>query len=654
MAKKRLKTLSDVGILTPNSFDEEKLTLSIDQNVNDGMRRLMDYAIMWSELSPIRKRRARCRDYLLGKQWNETVTVNGRTMTEEAYIKMQGRVPLKNNQIQHVVKSIIGQFLKNPPKSIIISRTREKQSEAEMLQNALESANTYNHSEHMNSHLLREFLISGVCLNKVTFQYIKEKNFADAKHTPLTIDEIWFNPDIKDPLGRDIRTFGCFIDLGIDEAISVFAENEHDEYLLREWFSKYKTVDVFRNQMNSNHFDSLDFFGGPDNNKVRIYECWELRAEWRYIVHDTMIGTNEPQKMSNTVLEAVTKENQQRISEYTAEGIPLQEIPLIRVTKKFEEFWHYTYMTQGGEILREGETPYMHEEHPFIATFHPLLDGEVKGFVDDLIDLQRYINRSIITIDFIISSSAKGVLLVPEESIPDDMDINDFADEWTKFNGVIKIKKKAGTELPTQIAANNTNIGVFDLLNLQLGLFQKESGVSDALQGQAPGSGTPASLYAMQSQNSSVNLIDTIDTFLKHIERRDTKMLKTIVQFYDEERYLAISGAAYSEEAKLYNPIAAKSIDWDNKVEEGNSTPVFRQMQDEFLFKLFEAQAIDIKMLLSNSSIPMADNLLDQINKREAGMQEGGGQGIDPAMLQQIQQGGNPEGMKMIQQLMGQ
>ena len=125
-----------------------------------------------------------------------------------------------------------------------------------------------------------------------------------------------------------------------------------------------------------------------------------------------------------------------------------------------------------------------------------MLNGDTWGLVEELIDQQRMINRSMILMDFIISASAKGILLVPEDVIPADMNINDFADEWTKFNGVIKYKPNKSSQIPQQVSANSVNIGVGEMLNMQMQLISQIAGVNPAMQGQEAKSGTPASLYA--------------------------------------------------------------------------------------------------------------------------------------------------------------
>ena len=89
--------------------------------------------------------------------------------------------------------------------------------------------------------------------------------------------------------------------------------------------------------------------------------------------------------------------------------------------------------------------------------------------------------------------------MVPQECIPDDMDIKDFAREYVKVNGVILLKKGAGDKLPKQIATNSTNIGAWELFNTEMTIMQQISGLNGAIQGQTPHANTPSSLYAQQA-----------------------------------------------------------------------------------------------------------------------------------------------------------
>jgi hypothetical protein len=319
--------------------------------------------------------------------------------------------------------------------------------------------------------------------------------------------------------------------------------------------------------------------------------------------------------------------NRQRLEFGRAVGMPDEEIALIEAKEKYEQAWFVKFLTPYGQVLFESETPYAHESHPYALTLYPLLDGEVWGFVEDIIDQQRYINRLIILMDFIISASAKGVLLVPEDVIPAGMTPKSFADEWTRFNGVIVYKPNQSLSKPEQISSNSTNIGIHELLALQMQLITQISGVHEAMQGQAPKSGTPAALYSQEAQNASLNTLDYIQTFNHFIQDRDTKVLKLICQYYTEPRFLAVSGKQYSQEAKMWDPAKVKDVEFELVVTSGNDTPVFRSMIDSTLLQMLQGQMIDLEMFLQNTTLPFANQLLESIQSKKQALAAGNAPG---------------------------
>ncbi len=183
-----------------------------------------------------------------------------------------------------------------------------------------------------------------------------------------------------------------------------------------------------------------------------------------------------------------------------------------------DNVWRYAYVTEDGEIIREGDSPYRHRKHPFIFTAYPFLDGEIHSFVGDLIDQQRYTNRLITLYDWVIRASAKGVLLFPKDAIPDSGNIFDIADQWSRFNGVIVYNAKAGQPMPQQVSGNTMNIGIGELLDIQMRMMEDVSGVSGALQGRMESKSMSGTLYSQQTENSLTSLRDILETFDGFIE----------------------------------------------------------------------------------------------------------------------------------------
>lgn len=56
---------------------------------------LMEAQYYWNQMEDFRKDRERNKRYTYGFQWDDMICVDGKSMTEEEYIKSQGNVPLK-------------------------------------------------------------------------------------------------------------------------------------------------------------------------------------------------------------------------------------------------------------------------------------------------------------------------------------------------------------------------------------------------------------------------------------------------------------------------------------------------------------------------------------------------------------------------------
>lgn len=568
----------------------------------------------WENIEPYRRRRKRNRKYTFGQQWSDKVTLpDGRTITEEQYLKEQGKVPLKNNLIRQLVKNVIGQFRSNQTQPVCISRDRNEQQLGELMSIALEYVYQHNRMWEIDGRTLEEFLISGSCFHKIV--YGKRRNKTDVWINEINPNRIFFN-NMEDKRHWDCTMIGELHDVPIATILSNFSGGSRKRASrLREIYSNANQEELYRQYSNltTERIDNLDFLIPGEDHLCRVIEIWRLENRERLKCHDTLNGKLYKEEIDR--LPAIEAENRKRISDAGKAGIDSKDVPLIRTEWFIDQFWYYRFFSPFGDILDEGETPYWHGEHPYSMRLYPLIDGEIHSFVEDIIDQQRYINRLITLVDFIMGSSAKGVLLFPEDQVPDGMTIEDVAEEWTQYNGIILFKPKPGAPLPQQIAVNSTNVGAYELLNLQMRLLEDISGVHGAMQGKDAPSGTPASLYAQQTQNASLNLIDLFESYKTFREDRDTKMMKTIQQFYDENRYLEIAGDKATEGQILASPDKVRNAEFDISITESVSSPAYRVASNEFLLELFRMGQISLEMLLENGSFPFSDRLLQSINK---------------------------------------
>ena len=283
---------------------------------------------------------------------------------------------------------------------------------------------------------------------------------------------------------------------------------------------------------------------------------------------------------------------------------------------------------------------------------YPFIDGEIHSFVSNVIDQQRYTNRLITMYDWIMRASAKGVLLFPEECLPKGMTMEDVADEWARFNGVIMIRQpKTGTALPQQVANNCTHIGISELLNMQLKFFEDISGVNGALQGKPGFSGMSASLYSQQTQNATTSLLDLLDTYSSFVKDGATKDVKNIQQYYDTPRVFNIAGR--NSGLVEYDPRKIRDVEFDLSITESTSTPAYRAIANDMLMQLWQAQAISVEQLLEHGDFPFADELLQSIKAQREQMEQGQlPDGVSPELAAQAQQGADLQAAQAAQQML--
>lgn len=583
----------------------------------------------WEEIDPFRHKRKRNRDYTYGKQWNDLIKLpDGRVMSEEEYIRQQGKVPLKNNLIRQMVKSVLGQFRNNQTQPVCVARDREEQNLGELMSAAVQYAYQHNRLQELDSRTMEEFLISGICFQKIGYGFRRGKT--DVWVDEVNPNRIFFNA-MEDSRHWDCTLIGELHDMPIAEVISRFSFGSRERAVqLRQIYTEADNDTVRHNfeNLTTRAIDRLDFYMPSSPELCRVIEVWKLESQEILNCHDFRSG--EYYNLPVSEAEAVEKENKARQQAARQAGIPDEAVALIETEWGVTQTWRYRFFSPLGDLLDEGDTPYWHGEHPYVFKLYPLIDGEVHAFVEDVIDQQRYINRLITMIDFIMGSSAKGVLLFPEDQIPDGMTIDDIADEWTKYNGIILFRPRPGSPMPQQIAVNATQVGAYEMLSLQMRLFEDISGVHGAMQGKAAPAGTPSSLYSQQIQYSSTNLLDLFESFKTFREDRDIKIMKTIQQFYTDSRYRTIAGNSCGKDASTYTPEEVRNTEFDLSIAETLSTPALRMASNEFLMELFRGGKISLEMLLQNGAFPFADKLLQSLKQSQTEQMQAQAQAAQP------------------------
>lgn len=418
---------------------------------------------LWAGASGLRQRRQRHKSYTYGDQWCDIVNDGKKFVREDTFIIESGKRPYSNNLIRQLVKTIVGRYR--------TESVRNNRSESGIAEIA-----SRNRFADIDSRLLEEFLISGCAIQKI----VCERRFNGNGVWVDNVDpRMFFVNPFKDPRGWDIEFIGMLHDMSLPEIISRYAhaDRRRAETLTRIYYTLEGAAGVFAasSALGDDTGDGNDFFICSTPGKHRVIEIWSFDSS----------GTGN-------------------------------------ATPDFR--WHCRIYSPDGHILDEYDSPYGHGSHPFAVRLYPLTDGEVHPFVEDVIDQQRYINRLVVMLDHIMSCSAKGVLLFPVEQRPKDVSWQHISDCWARADGIIPIAGR-GQQLPQQVVSNAAGSGAYQLLDLQMRLFEQASGVSEALLGRNIPSNGGSQLYESQVRNATIALADLFETFSAFTDERDFKAI---------------------------------------------------------------------------------------------------------------------------------
>lgn len=440
------------------------------ENNSLAMRLLAEAHRAWERLRPLRERRQRNKNFTYGNQWCDMTTDEaGRQVSEIDHLRANGKEPLTNNLIRQLVKSVVGRF-------------RDRLASGPMPPSALAG----NLVGELDSRLMEEFLISGCCFQRVDFgpQGVALDNVSPSRMIVSGGD---------DPRCRDFDLVGQLHDMPLASLVERLSDG-----------SRQRALDICRHYQTSPSDDPTadDFFRSGRYGRVRVVELWRRESREGYDCHNPLTG-----------------------EWYFQPGAPDDSAPADGIDRRWRlrQVWRCYWLSPDGAILSQYDSPYRHRSHPFAVKLYPLTDGEVHSMVEDVIDQQKYVNRLVTLVDHVMGASAKGVLLYPDNILPEGYTWQDLRYAWARPNSIVPYHPRGGNDRPEQISSNATNIGAYEMVNLQMRLFEQISGVSGALQGQASGATTGAQLYESQVNNSTIALSDIFETFDSFRRDRDRK-----------------------------------------------------------------------------------------------------------------------------------
>lgn len=641
-------------MVNPDTLKERERLLHDDQK-KFNLPLLTRAEAAWMAQAETRKEWLRNLRYVRGDQWSDYVEdENGERVLERNRIAARtGGVALQNNHLIKIVNTLMGIYSRSATMPVCFARQENADAKSQMMTRALKTNWDNNEMKDLLEGEFFQMIVGGTSIVKEVWA---EQDGVDDSYTyKVDLGHAFWEAEGTDPRHWDISMIGEFRDYTIGELAATFAESEYDYNQLLEIYKPYLS------QLATIHKTRNDYSEGSWNypmttNLCRVYEIWTKEHKPGIRCKDIM-NTEQPlYHIDPRDLPNIQAENERRIALGREQGIADDDIPLIEykgkgLGYKIYEYWHYWALTPDGRILVDYDSPFEHGSHPYTIKMHLYVNGRTTPFISCIIDQQRYINRLITLNDLLINSSIKNLKMIPIDLIPKGMSQREFARQAVELDGWVfyEPQNRMTNAEPKVITQNAINIGIHELLQVQLSSINDITNVHGALQGKAPNAGTSAQLYLMESQNATTSIATLLNKFSRFENNVARKKMKTIHQYYQEPRNISVEQSSGYVMFQTYDPKAVRDIDFDVKISEAAETPVSRMFTNKQLEEWAAAGWIDLHDVLTYGYYPNLEELKQRIAASKEMVEQANG-GV-PVQGDQVQ-GVNQETAALLQNIL--
>lgn len=618
------------NMLYADSLKERERYLKGDQK-NQNIALLTRGEQAFSNLSPIRKEYLRNLRYILNPdagQWSDFVVDDDGSIVRERdrIARRTGGVVLQNNHMIKIVNALTGIYDKTATMPVCFARKEDADQKSQMMTRALTTNWDNNEMKDILSDQFFQMITGAVSLVKELWT---EHDGNDDSYTyKVDLGHAFWEMSGADPRHWDITMIGEFNDYTLGQLAAQYADSEYDYNQLAEIYKPF--MNEYSTYMKTHEYYEESWNTPMDNNLCRVYEIWTKEHRPGIRCKDIM-NTEQPlYHVDPKDLWKVKEENARRLEEGRKQGLPDEEIPLIEyqgkgLGYKIYEYWHFWALTPDGRIITDYDSPFEHGGHPYTIKIHMYANGKATPFISCIRDQQRYINRLITLNDLLINNSIKGLKLIPKDLVPEHMTEREFAKKAIELDGWIFYEpiNRSANATPQIISQNSTNIGIHELLQVELNSISDITNVSGALQGKTPTAGTSAQRYLLESQNSTTSIATLLNKFSRFENEVARKKMKTIHQYYNEPRTISASQSNGYVKYEKYDPVAVRDIDFDCRIAESAEAPVARMLNNETLEQWAANGWLDLQDLLTYGYYPNLQELKQKIaaNQEAMGMQ---------------------------------
>ncbi|MEK0313737.1 portal protein [Cohnella sp. 56] len=283
----------------------------------------------------------------------------------------------------------------------------------------------------------------------------------------------------------------------------------------------------------------------------------------------------------------------------------------------------------GGKILKKIKDIYKHGRYPFVPFVAKKRRKSILGIseIRNIMSNQKLLNKLVEMPSTAALLTANPIALIDPMS---GIDKN----KWISKPGMTWYAKDPQKSVhwlqPPSFPGD-----VYKLADMLQGYIERIGGVYDALTGETPSGVTAAAAIQLLQEQGSIPIKGIARNLYASITEVYKQMVELVKQFYNETRYIRITGEDGGYEFIEFEAAKYADVDFDIKVSAGAGTPTseafIAQLGEELFSKglLLGSEYVDMQ-----KNLPNKDRIVARLREQEA----------IPAPAAQPQTGGTPPG----------
>ena len=535
-------------------------------------------------------------------------------------LEADGRPVFTFNRVAGFVRGICGLETSTRSTATLFARENSDTASADVLNAAVRYVRDCCDADDEDSDAFKDMLICGVGWTETLFS---TKNDPDGEIIVERVDPLHMTWDtsarkrgLADTRWRARTKWLSYSEIkdvwGKAKADEIGANSTTDTESLDELYSKIQDATP------PNDYDG-GTQGGPVNKSagdIPVVQFQYIKTQWFYRIQNPLTGAPEE----------VDQETLDKLNDKLVE-MGMGELDSI----KFKRHEYRQLIYSGVTMLEEECLPC----HGF--TFNPITGirdrnrGIWYGFVRDLMDPQRWINKFFSSMADVVASQAKGGLLAEVDAfVSKDRAVEDWSNPrsivWLKQNGLAKVKERTSAGVPA---------GIQQLLDFTVASLPNVAGVNLEFLGMASRE-QPGVLEHQRKQAAIATLAEFFNALRLYRKQQTRVLLQFINEFISDGRMVRIVGKAQAEYVQLTRQPGV--LKYDVVVDEAPTSPDQKERTWATLMQLLPvAASMGLPIppnVIEYSPLPQA--LIDQWMKFAGG--EGGMPPQAKAQMQQMQE----------------